>query len=210
MLNSLQPTAKHFSSHLNTTWTWQIQCVSKHRSFNTQSQSHTLCLNFCVWLLRQFFSFVLCYRGSWLGDIKSQEPWVGAQKWFEDARKKGIFNWNNVIVCPSGAGNKIVTPSSHSLVRLLVKVLSYWVFCSSAHSLVVGVRCTWLWLLVCIMIDVNLYIVDRHSILYLYLEIKVLHKYNTQHSKYEIGLLNVIWSPHSVADDFCLSSYKAL
>lgn len=29
---------------------------------------------------------------------------------------------------------------------------------------------------VCIMIDVNLYIVDKHSILYSHLEIKLLHK----------------------------------
>jgi len=137
VLNLLQPTAKHFTSHLNTTWTWQLQCVSKHKSFNTQRQSHTLWPNFWLWLFRQFFfSFVLCYQGSGVGDIQFQEPWLGAQKWFEDGRKKGIFNWNNVIFCPSGAGNKTVTPSSHSLVFLPVKVLSHWEFINFLFVLV--------------------------------------------------------------------------
>lgn len=179
--------------------------------FNTQSQSHTLCPNFCVWMLRQFFFFfVLCYQGSGVRDVQFQELRLGAQTWFEDAHKKGIFNWNNVTVCPSGAGNKTVTPSSHvHMYTFLLKfcrteyLLTFCLF--KSHPLVVGVRCTWLWFLVCIMIDVNLYIVHKHTILFLYLEVKLLHKRNTQHSKCEIGLLNVIWIPHSVDDEaFCL------
>jgi hypothetical protein len=39
------------------------------------------------------------------------------------------------------------------------------------------------------MTDVTLYIVDKHSILYSHLDIKLLPKYDTQHRKYKIGLL---------------------